>query len=140
MVSLYDTTSSESPIRIYGGANETTGTTDMIHISSLDFGDPLRKHQMHCWFLQRPPLPWPAIASSVGTLVVSLLIGYSMMIHFTDSDKRTAKVIQAAHEQNCLKSQKDSYLSRPYREGAPFFQKGSPRNGDPDEELDGNVD
>lgn len=56
IVNVYDTTSQVAPIKMYG-----TDVADMglLHISHLDFGDPTRKHEMHCRldsciFLKRP--------------------------------------------------------------------------------------
>jgi histidine kinase 2/3/4 (cytokinin receptor) len=43
MVNVYDTTN-ESPISMYG---DDTGS-GMCHVSVLNFGDPSRKHEMHC--------------------------------------------------------------------------------------------
>lgn len=45
IVNVYDTTNSSAPIRMYGP--ETTDVGD-VHISNLDFGDPIRRHEMHC--------------------------------------------------------------------------------------------
>ncbi|XP_062229997.1 probable histidine kinase 3 [Phragmites australis] len=84
MVNVYDTTN-ESPISMYGSDNTGSG---MCHISTLNFGDPSRRHEMHCRFMQRPPWPWLAKTSSFGTLVIALLIGY--IFHATV--KRIAKV------------------------------------------------
>ncbi|KAM0830866.1 hypothetical protein ACQ4PT_065936 [Festuca glaucescens] len=72
MVNVYDTTN-EWPISMYG-SNDTCG--GMYHNSTLNFGDPSRRHEMHCRFMQKPPLPWSAITSSLGTLVIGLLLGY----------------------------------------------------------------
>lgn len=72
MVNVYDTTN-EKPISMYG-SNDTGG--GMYHNSTLNFGDPSRRHEMHCRFMQKPPLPWLAITSSLGTLVIALLTGY----------------------------------------------------------------
>lgn len=46
VVNVYDTTNIYAPINMYG-----PNATDMglLHISNLDFGDPFRKHEMHCW-------------------------------------------------------------------------------------------
>ncbi|XP_037415443.1 probable histidine kinase 3 [Triticum dicoccoides] len=72
MVNVYDTTN-EKPISMYG-SNDTGG--GMYHNSTLNFGDPSRRHEMHCRFMQKPPLPWLAITSSLGIYVIFLLIGY----------------------------------------------------------------
>ncbi|XP_019701661.1 probable histidine kinase 5 isoform X2 [Elaeis guineensis] len=73
VVNVYDTTNSSAPIKMYGldvrGAGE-------IHISNVDFGDPLRKHEMHCRFKHEPPLPWSAITTSLGVAVIVLLVGH----------------------------------------------------------------
>ncbi|TKY45862.1 Histidine kinase 2 [Spatholobus suberectus] len=45
VVNVYDTTNASAPIRMYGTDVADTG---LLHISSLDFGDPLQKHEMHC--------------------------------------------------------------------------------------------
>ncbi|OEL34918.1 putative histidine kinase 3 [Dichanthelium oligosanthes] len=84
MVNVYDTTN-ERPISMYGSNDTGSG---MCHVSTLNFGDPSRKHEMHCRFMQKPPWPWLAITSSLGTLVIALLIGY--IFHATV--KRIAKV------------------------------------------------
>ncbi|KAF7827371.1 histidine kinase 2 isoform X1 [Senna tora] len=73
VVNVYDTTNESAPITMYGTDVVDTG---LLRISSLDFGDPLRKHEMHCRFKQRPPLPWTAINASVGVLVITLLLGH----------------------------------------------------------------
>ncbi|KAK3166362.1 hypothetical protein QOZ80_1AG0044820 [Eleusine coracana subsp. coracana] len=95
LVNVYDTTN-ESPISMYG--SNVTGD-DMYHVSTLNFGDPLRKHEMHCRFMQQPPLPWLAITSSVGTLVIALLIAYI----FYATVKRIAKVEDDYKEMTELK-------------------------------------
>jgi arabidopsis histidine kinase 2/3/4 (cytokinin receptor) len=45
VVKLYDTTNRTSPIKMYG--SDFIASND-LHISSIDFGDPTRKHEMHC--------------------------------------------------------------------------------------------
>ncbi|KAL6599289.1 hypothetical protein ACP70R_045783 [Stipagrostis hirtigluma subsp. patula] len=84
MVNVYDTTN-KSPVSMYGSNDTGSG---MRHISTLDFGDPSRKHEMHCRFMQRTPWPWLAIISSFGTLVIALLIGHTCQATL----KRVAKV------------------------------------------------
>ncbi|CAN6171619.1 unnamed protein product [Urochloa humidicola] len=122
IVNVYDTTN-ERPISMYGWNNDTgrdtcrpstltpvisgrpteslitmmngwndTGSV-MCHVSTLNFGDPYRRHDMHCRFTQRQPWPWLAITSSYGTLVVSLLVG--IIFHITG--KRVAKVQRAVY-------------------------------------------
>ncbi|KAF5741380.1 histidine kinase 2 [Tripterygium wilfordii] len=72
-VHVYDTTNASAPIKMYGDEVTDTG---LLHTSNLDFGDPSRKHEMHCRFKQKPPLPWTAICSSLGALVITLLVGH----------------------------------------------------------------
>lgn len=48
IVNVYDTTNSSSPIKMYGP--DVTDSDD-VHVSSVDFGDPTRKHEMHCRYL-----------------------------------------------------------------------------------------
>nr|CAD1837745.1 unnamed protein product [Ananas comosus var. bracteatus] len=73
VVNLYDTTNSSSPIKMYGpDVSKSSG----LHISHVDFGDPLRKHEMHCRFKNEPPLPWTAITTSIGVAVIVLLVGH----------------------------------------------------------------
>jgi len=81
---VYDTTN-ERPISMYGSNDTGSG---MYYKSTLNFGDPSRKHEMHCRFIQKPPWPWLAITSSFGTLVIALLIGH--IVHATVT--RIAKV------------------------------------------------
>ncbi|KAK3013230.1 hypothetical protein RJ639_009048, partial [Escallonia herrerae] len=73
LVNVYDTTNRSEPINMYGTNVIDTG---LLHISNLDFGDPARKHEMHCRFKQRPSPPWTAITASVGVLVITLLLGH----------------------------------------------------------------
>ncbi|XP_068669557.1 histidine kinase 3-like isoform X2 [Aristolochia californica] len=73
VVNVYDTTNASTPIKMYGPYPSDTG---LWHLSNLDFGDPSRKHEMHCRFKQKPPLPWSAITTALGVLVIALLIGH----------------------------------------------------------------
>lgn len=45
VVNVYDKTNASAPINMYGTNVTDTG---LLHISNLDFGDPARKHEMHC--------------------------------------------------------------------------------------------
>ncbi|CAL9082581.1 unnamed protein product [Musa acuminata var. zebrina] len=73
IVNLYDTTNVSAPIRMYGPDTAASGE---MHISYVDFGDPTRKHEMHCRFKHKPPLPWSAITMLVGVAVIVLLVGH----------------------------------------------------------------
>ncbi|XP_074582207.1 putative histidine kinase 5 [Curcuma longa] len=73
VVNLFDTTNVSAPIRMYG---PDAAGADEMYISGVDFGDPTRKHEMHCRFKHKPQLPWSAIAMSVGVAVIVLLVGH----------------------------------------------------------------
>ncbi|XP_073307292.1 histidine kinase 2 isoform X1 [Primulina huaijiensis] len=85
IVNVYDMTSKDTPIKMYGAYVADTG---LLHISNLDFGDPTRKHEMHCRFKQKTSLPWQAITVSVGVLVITFLLGHI----FNAAINRIAKV------------------------------------------------
>ncbi|XP_027340143.1 histidine kinase 3 isoform X2 [Abrus precatorius] len=91
IVNVYDTTNHTHPIPMYG-TNESGDV--FYHVSTLNFGDPFRKHEMHCRFKQKPPWPWLAITTSIGILVIALLVGH--IFHATVN--RIAKV-----EDDCRK-------------------------------------
>ncbi|XAR68181.1 Histidine kinase [Bertholletia excelsa] len=96
VVHVYDTTNVSAPILMYGTGIIDTG---LLYISTLDFGDPARKHEMHCRFKQKPPLPWTAITASVGVLVITLLLGHI----FHAAINRIAKVERDYREMMELK-------------------------------------
>ncbi|XP_023770076.1 histidine kinase 2 [Lactuca sativa] len=73
VVNVYDTTNVSAAINMFG-PNETD--TGLLHISSLDFGDPARKHEMRCRFKQRPSVPMTAIIASIGVLTITFLLGH----------------------------------------------------------------
>lgn len=101
VVNVYDTTDASLPINMYGPNITDTG---LLHISNLDFGDPARKHEMHCRFKQRPPLPWTAILASVGILVITLLLGHI----FHAAVNRIAKVEDDFRKMEDLKSRAEA--------------------------------
>ncbi|KAL4390194.1 hypothetical protein AHAS_Ahas03G0120700 [Arachis hypogaea] len=45
IVNVYDTTNHTDPIAMYG--SDVLGD-EFYHVSTLNFGDPFRKHEMHC--------------------------------------------------------------------------------------------
>ena len=47
MVDVFDTTDPLNPISMYG-SNSTADDNGIFHNCSLTFGDPLRRHEMHC--------------------------------------------------------------------------------------------
>ncbi|PNY08619.1 histidine kinase 3-like protein [Trifolium pratense] len=73
LVNVYDTTNRTQPIPMYG--SDVSGD-EFYHVSFLNFGDPFRKHEMHCRFKQKPPWPWMAMGTSIGILVIALLVGH----------------------------------------------------------------
>ncbi|MBA0686421.1 hypothetical protein Goari_014026, partial [Gossypium aridum] len=101
VVNVYDTTNASAPISMYGTDITDTG---LLHVSSLDFGDPLRKHEMHCRFKQKHPLPWMAINASVGVLVITLLVGHI----FHAAICRIAKVENDCREMMELKARAEA--------------------------------
>lgn len=46
IVNVYDITNSSRPLVMYGPDDFSEATSS--HVSSLDFGDPFRKHEMRC--------------------------------------------------------------------------------------------
>ncbi|CAL4933024.1 unnamed protein product [Urochloa decumbens] len=74
VVTLYDTTNRTTPIKMYG--SDFTASGDLQRISSIDFGDPTRKHEMRCRFKHEPPLPWSAIIISTAVAIIVLLVGH----------------------------------------------------------------
>ncbi|XP_023529579.1 histidine kinase 2-like [Cucurbita pepo subsp. pepo] len=101
VVDVYDTTNASGPIKMYGSDVVDTG---LLHISNLDFGDPQRKHEMHCRFKQMPQLPWMAINASVGVLVITLLVGHI----FYAAISRIAKVENDVREMMKLKTRAEA--------------------------------
>ncbi|KAM1358774.1 hypothetical protein ACFX15_045004 [Malus domestica] len=73
VVNVYDTTNSSAPINMYGTDVIDTG---LLQISNLDFGDPQRKHEMHCRFKHKPPFPLTAASASIGVLVITFLVSH----------------------------------------------------------------
>ena len=49
IVNVYDITNSSSPYTMYGPDDFSDATAS--HVSSLDFGDPFRKHEMRCRYV-----------------------------------------------------------------------------------------
>ncbi|KAF9686177.1 hypothetical protein SADUNF_Sadunf03G0131500 [Salix dunnii] len=101
LVNVYDITSQSHPISMYGSNVSDDG---LEHVSALNFGDPFRKHEMRCRFKQKPPWPWLAITTSIGILVIALLIGY--IFHATMN--RIAKVEDDYHKMMELKKRAEA--------------------------------
>ncbi|KAK1296121.1 Histidine kinase 2 [Acorus calamus] len=96
VVNVYDTTNASAPINMYGPNLTENG---LSHVSNLDFGDPNRKHEMHCRFKQKSPIHWSAITTSSGVLVIILLVGHI----FYAAVNRIAKVEDDYREMRELK-------------------------------------
>ncbi|KAL4192364.1 hypothetical protein AMTRI_Chr06g193980 [Amborella trichopoda] len=76
IVNVYDTTNASAPISMYGSENPDMVDDSMHHVSNLNFGDPIRNHEMHCRFKHKAPFPYLAITTSVGVLVIAFLVGH----------------------------------------------------------------
>ncbi|KAK4488752.1 hypothetical protein RD792_004536 [Penstemon davidsonii] len=101
LVNVYDTSNSSRPISMYGSNTSSDG---LHRVSALNFGDPFRKHEMHCRFKQKPPWPWVAITTSVGILIITLLV--AQIFHATMN--RIAKVEDDYHEMMELKKRAEA--------------------------------
>ncbi|XVE74763.1 hypothetical protein DITRI_Ditri12bG0044000 [Diplodiscus trichospermus] len=101
LVNVLDTTNQSCPISMYGSNASDDG---LEHVSYLNFGDPFRKHEMRCRFKQKPPWPWLAITTSIGILVIALLVGH--IFHATVN--RIAKVEDDCHKMMELKKQAEA--------------------------------
>ncbi|KAL8129202.1 hypothetical protein V2J09_018357 [Rumex salicifolius] len=84
VVNVYDTTDTSAPITMYGPKAIDTG---LLHVSRLDFGDPLRSHEMHCRYKQSPSPPWAAMAASGGAIIITFLVGHIFRAAICKIDK-----------------------------------------------------
>ncbi|KAL8100687.1 histidine kinase CRE1 isoform X2 [Apium graveolens] len=75
VVNVYDITNSSDPLIMYGHENQDSDIS-LERVSMLNFGDPYRKHQMICRYLQKAPTPWTAITTAFLFFVIGLLVGY----------------------------------------------------------------
>ncbi|XP_039065979.1 histidine kinase 3-like [Hibiscus syriacus] len=101
LVNVLDTTNQSYPISMYGSNASDDG---LEHVSHLNFGDPFRKHEMRCRFKQKPPYPWLAITTSIGILMIALLVGHI----FSATVNRIAKVEDDCHKMMKLKKQAEA--------------------------------
>ncbi|XP_057811184.1 histidine kinase 3 isoform X2 [Salvia miltiorrhiza] len=101
LVNVFDTTDSSRPISMYGSNASSDG---LLRVSALNFGDPFRKHEMHCRFKYKPPWPWVAITTSVFILIISLLA--AEIFHATLN--RIAKVEDDYHKMMGLKKRAEA--------------------------------
>ncbi|KAJ3672870.1 hypothetical protein LUZ60_006244 [Juncus effusus] len=75
IVKVYDVTNESQPLIMYG-PDLPDGFPVPSHISTLDFGDPFRKHQMICRYSKKPSVPLSAITTPSGVFVICMLVGY----------------------------------------------------------------
>ncbi|XP_059649794.1 histidine kinase 4-like [Cornus florida] len=75
VVNVYDITNSSDPLIMYGHQYHD-GDMSLERVSKLDFGDPVRKHQMICRYLQTAPTSWTAVTTAFLFFVIGLLVGY----------------------------------------------------------------
>ncbi|XP_078430127.1 putative histidine kinase 5 [Wolffia australiana] len=101
VVNVYDTTNASCPLRMYGPDVPNPG---LLHVSHVDFGDPMRKHEMHCRFKQNLPPPWSVMTTSTGILVIILLLGHI----FNAAINRIEKVEDDYHEMRELKGRAEA--------------------------------
>ncbi|KAK6116602.1 hypothetical protein DH2020_049708 [Rehmannia glutinosa] len=101
LVNVCDTTNISHPISMYGSNTSSDG---MHHVSALNFGDPFRKHEMICRFKQKQPWPWFAVSTSIGILIIALLVGQI----FYATVNRIAKVEDDYHEMMELKKRAEA--------------------------------
>ncbi|CAL0329711.1 unnamed protein product [Lupinus luteus] len=101
IVNVYDITNHTHHIAMYG--SNISGDS-FYHASTLNFGDPFRKHEMHCRFKQKPPWPWLSITTSIGVLFIALLVGHI----FYATVNRIAKVVDDYCEMRELKKRAEA--------------------------------
>ncbi|XP_073282465.1 histidine kinase 4-like [Primulina huaijiensis] len=75
VVNVYDITNSSDPLIMYEHHSQD-GDMHLKHISRLDFGDPFRKHEMICRYLQKAPTSWIALTTAFFVFVIGFLVGY----------------------------------------------------------------
>uniref|UniRef100_A0A164SP81 histidine kinase n=1 Tax=Daucus carota subsp. sativus TaxID=79200 RepID=A0A164SP81_DAUCS len=75
VVNVYDITNTSDPLVMYGREHQDCDIS-LERLSMLDFGDPFRRHQMICRYLQKAPTAWTAITTASLIFVIGLLVGY----------------------------------------------------------------
>ncbi|KAI8558078.1 hypothetical protein RHMOL_Rhmol04G0060600 [Rhododendron molle] len=112
VVHVYDTTNKNEPIKMYGP--DDVIDTGLLHISSLDFGDPARKHEMHCRFKQKPSPHWIAIMASGGTLVITFLLGHifnAARLRIASVERDYQKMMELKHRAEAADVAKSQFLA-----------------------------
>ncbi|CAN1121144.1 Histidine kinase 2 [Linum perenne] len=72
VVKVYDTTNASASILMYG--TDVADDMTLLRISNLDFGDPTRKHEMHCRFKQKALPPWESIYMAIFILSLTFVL------------------------------------------------------------------
>ncbi|XP_076935145.1 histidine kinase CRE1-like [Bidens hawaiensis] len=75
IVKVYDVTNASDPLIMYSRQTQE-GDPTRVHVSSLDFGDPFRKHEMTCRYLHEAPISLTASITAVFGYVIVILVGY----------------------------------------------------------------
>ncbi|KAI3453212.1 hypothetical protein Pfo_009875 [Paulownia fortunei] len=75
VVNVCDITNSSDHLIMYGHQSQD-GDMSLKHVSRLDFGDPFRKHEMICRYLQKAPTSWIALTTAFFVFVIGFLVGY----------------------------------------------------------------
>ncbi|KAL1556500.1 Histidine kinase 4, variant 2 [Salvia divinorum] len=102
-VNVYDVTKSSDRLIMYGHQSLERDMS-LKHVSRLDFGDPFRRHEMICGYLQEAPTSWIALTTSFFVFVIGILVAYmiySAAIHIV-------KVEDDFHKMQELKSQAEA--------------------------------
>lgn len=81
VVNVYDTTNSSYPMRMYGPNATDTG---LLHVSHLDFGDPLRKHEMHCRYSFPSAAKYKCLPSVVYGCALGEIMNRSASLFYSD--------------------------------------------------------
>ncbi|KAL7149594.1 hypothetical protein ABFS83_05G051900 [Erythranthe nasuta] len=76
VVNAYDITNLSDPLIVYGHQSQDGGDMSLKHVSRFDFGDPFRKHEMICRYLENAPTPWFALTTAFFVFVIGFLLGY----------------------------------------------------------------
>lgn len=103
VVNVYDVTNSSDPLVMYGQQTQD-GDMSLEHTSTLDFGDPFRKHLMVCRYHQKATILWTAVTNACLCFVIGFLGGYliySAAVHIV-------KVEEDFHEMQELKSRAEA--------------------------------
>ncbi|CAK9176608.1 unnamed protein product [Ilex paraguariensis] len=113
VVNVYDITNSSDPLVMYGHQYQD-GDMSLKRVNMLDFGDPFRKHQMICRYLQKAPTSWTAITTVVLFFVIGFLVGYMMyttLIHIVEVEEDRDKMEQLKVQAEAADVAKSQFLA-----------------------------